>query len=301
LKILVFVKTVPDTKIPLECVEETGRLKNDWNVPILNPDDAAALAEALRIRNEIADAHITVVHLGPSSGERFLRDALALGCDHGVRIWDEGLNELCTESKVTIFSRVAEILGFDLLLTGTKSLDSGNEQLGILLASALHVPFIRRVCSIDTIRGNTVTATRLLERGYRERVESSSPLIVSMGTDEVPPSYAAFTDLARAAGTPIQCFDLPVMGIPRETLQVSESRLKLSPLRLPEPRLQYIQPPDSSLPAFERRRQIGEGSVGRRKGRVVKGDEDTVVEELFQTLLQHGFLDHLKKNESEEA
>ena len=119
-----------DTRIPLECIEETGRLMEDWNVPILNPDDGAALAQALSIKKDMSGVRITAVHFGPPSGDRFITEALALGCDEGLRIWDENLEDLHTGSKLLIFTRVAKILGFDLLFTGTKSLDTGSAQLG---------------------------------------------------------------------------------------------------------------------------------------------------------------------------
>ena len=51
MKIIILIKSVFDTRIPLECIEETGRLMEDWNVPILNPDDGAALAQALSNRS----------------------------------------------------------------------------------------------------------------------------------------------------------------------------------------------------------------------------------------------------------
>ncbi len=295
MKILVLIKSVLDTKIPLECVEETGRLKEDWNVPVLNPDDVMAVAQALKIKKEMPEAHITVIHLGPPSGDRFIKDALALGCDEGLRIWDEGLEELRTSGKLLIFARVAKILGFDIILTGTQSLDTGSSQLGVLLASALHVPWITRVVRIDEIRDGTIIAIRKLERGYQECVESARPLIVSVEADEESPAYAPFPAVAQAAQKNIPCFDLPSIGIPLQAIQREESRLNFGPLRLPEPRLQFIQPPDSSLPAFDRRQQIGEGTMQKRQGRIVRGNEDTVVEELFQTLLRGEYLAHLRK------
>jgi electron transfer flavoprotein beta subunit len=285
LKILVLIKSVLDTMIPLECIEETGRLKEGWNVPILNPDDGMAVSEALRIKEKIADARITVIHLGPPSGDRFIKDALALGCDDGLRIWDEGLEELHTAGKVLIFARVAKIVGFDILFTGTKSLDTGSSQLGVLLASSLQVSCITRVVRIDEIWTGKITATRKLERGYQECVESARPLVVSVEADEEAAAYPHFPAIAQAAERNIPCFDLSRIGIPLQAIQQEESRLKFGPLRLPEPRLQFIQPPDSSLPAFERRQQLGEGSVQKRQGRIVRGDDDTVVEKLFQTLL----------------
>jgi electron transfer flavoprotein beta subunit len=295
LKILVLIKSVLDTKIPLECAEDTGRLKEDWNVSILNPDDGMAVAQALKIKHEIPEAQITVVHLGPPSGEKFIREVLALGCDEGLRIWDEGLEDLHTAGKQLIFARVARILGVDILLTGTKSLDTGNSQLGVLLASSLQVPCITRVAHIDEIHAETITVTRKLERGYQEQVESVRPLVISVEADEDAIAYASFPAIAQAAEIIIPCLDIACIGISLQAIQQEESRLKFGPLRLPEPRLQFIQPPDSSLPAFERRQQMGEGSLQKRQGRIVRGDDNTVVEELFQALLHEGCLDHLRK------
>jgi electron transfer flavoprotein beta subunit len=290
MKILVLIKSVLDTKIPLECFEETGRLKDDWNVSLLNPDDGMAIADALQIKKNIPEAHITVIHLGPPSGDRFIREALALGCDEGLRIWDEGLEDLHTRSKLLIFARVAKILGFDILFTGTKSLDTGSSQLGTLLASSLQVPCITHVVRIDGIQTETITVTRKLERGYQERVEAVRPLIISVEADEDAAVAAPIAAIAQAAEKKIPCFDLPHIGIPLQAVHQEESRLKFGPLRLPEPMLQFIQPPDSSLPAFDRRRQIGEGTLQKRQSRMVRGNEDAVVDELFQTLLREGYL-----------
>jgi electron transfer flavoprotein beta subunit len=293
-KIIVLLKSVLDAKIPLEC-EETGRLIEDWNVPVLNPDDGMAVAQALKIKKDVPEASITIVHWGPYSGEKFIRAALALGADEGLRIWDEDIEELHTAGKVLVLARAATILGFDLLLTGTKSLDTGNAQLGLLLASALRIPCITRVLSIDAIGVETLTATRRLELGYREQVESARPLVVAMEADEEKPMHAAFTAIAQASERTIPCWGLSDIGIPREALRQIESKLTFGPLRLPAPGLQFIQPPDSSFPAFDRRRQLSEGFAQKRQGRIVRGDADAVAEELFQALLREGFLDHLKR------
>jgi electron transfer flavoprotein beta subunit len=295
LKIIILIKGILDTKIPLECIEDSGRLNNDWNVSMLNPDDGMAVAQALKIKKDFCETRITIVHLGPHSGDRFIREAIALGCDEGLRIWDEGLEDLHTRGKLLILARVAKIVEFDILFTGTKSLDTGSSQLGMLLAASLQVPCITRVVRIDGIRAGTITATRKLERGYQERVESARPLVVSVEADEEAAAYAPFPAIAQAAEKDIPCFDLPRIGIPLQAIQQEESRLKFGPLRLPEPRLQFIQPPDSSLPAFERRRQLGEGTMEKRLGRIVRGNEDAVVEELFQTLLLKGWMEHLRK------
>lgn len=295
MKIIVLIKQVPDARIPVECVEETGSLKEDWNVPILNPDDEAAINAALRIKEEIPETHITLVHLGPSSREQYIRDAMALGCDDCLRIWDEDLGDLHAAGKALIFTRVAGILGFDLIFTGTKSLDTGSAQLGVLLAASLEVPCITRVVKIDAVRAGTILATRRLDEGYQQQVESQKPLVLTMEAAEEPARYSSFSSIAQASQGPIQCFDLSQIGIHRQAVQQAESRLIFGSLCFPTPKLQAIQAPDSSLPAFERRRRVGEGSATKHQGKIIMGAEDLVVEELFQTLLQHGWLEHLRQ------
>lgn len=294
MKILLFIKTVFDTKVQLEYIETTGNIKQDWNVPILNPDDEAAVASVVRIKSDFPATHVTIVHLGPPEGERFIRDAVSLGCDDGIRLWDEGFDELHTAAKALLFARVATILGFDLIFTGTKGLDTGTAQLGILLASHLQIPSITRVVNLDAIEGDAVKVTRLLDYGYREQVRSLKPLVVAFEALEVPICRPSFAALVHASDYPIPCLDLSQTGIPRQALQKIEARLAFGPPRFPVPRMQFVQPPDSSLPAFDRRRQLAETSAAKRERKVIVGEEDSVAESLFQTLLEQGWLDHLR-------
>ena len=296
MKIIVFIKSVPDTKVALEYVKDTHTLRHGWNVSILNPDDEAAIAAILGIKYKIPKTHITVVHLGPPSGERFIREAMALGCDDGLRIWEEDLNGIHSEAKALIFSRIATILGFDLLVTGTGSLDTATGQMGVLLASLLQVPCVTRVTGIDAIRRDCIVATRNLDQGFRQRVECVKPLVITMEAEEETGMQAPFPDLVQAHERDIPCFDLSRIGIPRQSVQKADSHLVYGPFRFPAPELQFVKAPDSSLPAFERRLQLGICSADRREGTMVECDEDSAAEEIFQMLLREGWLDHLRKN-----
>jgi electron transfer flavoprotein beta subunit len=295
LKILVFIKEAQDIKIPLAYNEPTRKLKTDWNVPILNPADSSAIELALRIKDNLPETHITLIHLGPTSGERWIREGLALGCDEGVRIWEEGLDEIGTRGKALIFARVAKILNFDLILTGIKSQDTGNGQIGILLASYLKAPCISSVITFE-IKEMTVIATKGLAHGYREYIASPIPLVVGVEAHEELNRYASLPAFLEANEKEIPCFDLPQIGIPRELVQQKDASLIFGPLQFPRSRLKFIPPPDSSLPAFERIKKLIEGVVASREGKLVRGEEDGVVEGLFQTLLQEGWLNHLRKN-----
>jgi electron transfer flavoprotein beta subunit len=297
LKILVFIKDVPDVRIPIEYQETTGRLRQDWVVTMLNPPDRTALETALTIKADIPESHITVIHLGPISGDRFIREGLALGCDEGLRVWDEELDGIQPRTKALIFSRVARILDFDLILAGTKSQDTANGQTGILLASYLQIPCVTSVTALEIrAKERIAVTTKRLAQGYHALIESPFPCVVAMETLQERHWSSSFSDLREANTKEIPCLDLAQLGIPRQLVERTDGELALSPLRFPKSKLRFIPAPDSSLPAFMRIRKLVKGTVKTREGRLVSGSEDQVVEELFGTLLKEGWLDHIRKN-----
>lgn len=296
MKILVFIKEVPDTKVPLGIDAWTGRLKTNWNVAMANPADRTAIGTALAMKRSVPDTSVTLVHLGPVTGERWVREGLSAGCDEGIRVWDEGLDEIRTLGKAAVLARVAEILTFDLILTGNKSQDTENEQMGKLLACRLQVPCISSVTSFETGGPEGAVVIRRLAGGFQERLKISFPFIAAMEPGSESDSYASLPTLFDATEAHIECYDLARIGIARQLIGHLEGLLAFGPLRPPRSRTRFTPAPSSSLPAFDRIQKLIEGTVTRREGRVVAGEEERVVEELFQTLLGEGWLNHLRKN-----
>ncbi|OGP53141.1 MAG: hypothetical protein A2Y65_06550 [Deltaproteobacteria bacterium RBG_13_52_11] len=297
MKILVFLKVVEDTRIPLEYSYNTGKLFHEGNVHHLNRADQTAIETALRIKERFSDTHITLIHMGSVSGERWIREGLALGADEGLRIWDEHLDECSVNSKALIFARTAQILGFDLILAGNKSADTMIGQLGILLASCLNLPVVCSVIEVNVNRKERkIIALKSLSRGYKERVECPLPLVMTMETIDAIQSYASFPALLDAQGKEIPCWDLADIGIPAALIREKNALSSSGPFMFPKPRLRFIPAPDSTLLAFERISKLLAGTIKPRGGKIIKDDEDSVVGKLFQTLLKEGWLDHLKKS-----
>lgn len=297
LNILVFIKQVEDIKVPVACDSATGTVKAEWNVPVLNPDDGAAIEAALELKAGLPETCITLINLGPRSSEKMMRDCLALGCDEGLRVWDDDLEDLHAPAKALILARVARTLPFDLILAGAGSLDTASAQFGLLLASSLGVPCITHAAAVRRAGNGAVTADRRLARGFRQEVWAATPLVVTVvaSSDGTPDRYAPLPALLEEATRKIPCIDLADVGIPAQWVRQTESLLSFGPLSFPKARRKFIAAPDSSLPAYERREKLREGTIRRREGKIVKGEEDVVVEELFQALLQGGWLDHLRK------
>ena len=296
MKILVFIKEVFDTTIPLEYSYNTGRLLSDWNVTQLNPPDRKAIDIALKIKSEFSDTHITLIHLGPSSAARLIRDGLALGADEGLRIWEDDIEGCSVNAKALICARTAQILGFDCILAGSKSEDTMSGQLGTLLASYLDLPVINSVTDLTLKQKKKVIALRNLSKGYKERIACPLPLVMTTDAGDRLENYASFAGLLNAYEKEIPCLDLAQIGIPIQSIREKNALLTCESMRLPKPRLKTIPVPDSSLPAFERIKQLIEGTVKPRGSKIVKMDEEGIVEELFQTLRKEGWLDHLKES-----
>ena len=297
MNILVFIKQVEDIKVPVACDAATGTVRAEWNVPVLNPDDGAAIEAALELKAGLPESCITLINLGPPESERMIRDCLALGGDEGLRLWDDDLDDVHAPAKAIILARVARTLPFDLILAGAGSQDTASAQLGLLLASSLGVPCITHAAAVRRAGVGAVVADRRLARGYRQEVRAATPLVVTMvaSGDEGPGRYASLPAVFEETDREIPCLDLASIGIPAQWVRQTESLLSFGPLRFPKARRKFIAAPDSSLPAYERREKLREGSIRRREGRIVKGGEDAVAEELFQALLQGGWLSHLRK------
>jgi electron transfer flavoprotein beta subunit len=269
-------------------------------VPVLNPQDRSSLDLALTLKETVAGTHVTVIHLGPLSEEGIIREALALGCDEGLRIWDEGLHEVQVQAKALVFERLARILGFDLILTGAKSEDIGSGQLGLLVASHLQIPCVTPVTLLEIKeKERSVVAVKRLAQGFLERIEAPLPLLIAMEAQAKPIRYASLPACLEALEKDVPCLDLAEIGMSRQSIEQVNAHLAMGPLKFPGSRLKFVTPPDSTLPAFDRIRQLIEGTVKRRAGKVVRGTEDYVVEELFDTLLREGWLNHLRQRESD--
>jgi len=297
LRILVFLKNVCDVKVPVAYEETTGRLKAERNVVMLNPADRSAILCALEIKERAPETRITLVHLGPPSAEPFLREGLALGCDEAIRVWDEETDGLGTQARALILSEVAKTESFDLILTGAQSQDTGTGQLGLLVASRLHVPCVTSGMTLRRTEERRVVVTKQLSDGSIQHVEAFMPLIVTIAAGEEKGEQPSLAAITYAEERPIGCLSLAEIGIPSAEIRNVDSLLVLGPLHPPASRLKYIPAPDSALPAYERRMRLLQGSMKKRQGRIVAGTEDEVAEMLFQTLLGEGWLDDLRNTD----
>ena len=95
--IAVCVKQIQDPEMPtalLRVDADTNKMMLASSVsPVISPFDEQAVEAALRIRDALGEARITVLTLGAEPARQVLKAALSLGADEGVLLSDPAFQD----------------------------------------------------------------------------------------------------------------------------------------------------------------------------------------------------------------
>lgn len=288
MKIIVCLKEVLDPKLNLDFGLNNGVVFRQGRPFKLNPDDASALSMALYLKETSKDIEITLVSIGPERVEGYLRNGVALGADKAVRVWDEALEELSPYRKARLLAGAVKLLGADLVLTGSRSLDTANGQVGGLMAGWLDRPCVSGVLSLELDTShNSVTLVKALGRGEREKVLCPLPAVVAV-KGEGKLAYAALDKFIESKYSPVTL--LSPSDLPLSPADLILDPAPVAALVFPRPTPRRAPPLDSSLPAFYRILQLLEGGIAGRKGRMLTGSAEDLAGQLFQLLKDEGVL-----------
>jgi electron transfer flavoprotein beta subunit len=288
MKIIVCIKEVVDTKLSLD-FGLTSKVIFGEGLPLrLNPNDATAVTIALGLKAKGVFTEIKLVSISSKRVESYLREGLAAGADKAVRLWDEEVEIQSPYQKAKVLSQFITISGADMVCTGSSALDTGDGVVGPLIGARLGLPCI---CEVVDLRlsneDKVVIVTRDIGKGGRERLECALPAVLTVkGEGKLP-----YADLDRYVAA--QRAEIPVMSL--ADIGLSPMMLKNDPtevtrLVFPRPRTRKIATPDSNLPAFDRILKLLEGGMKKRKGRVLTGSADELVEQLFEILQDEGVI-----------
>src|SRR4029077_14411440 len=134
-KILVPLKRVtdPDTKIRLK--PDGSAVDLDGVKFAVNPFDAIALEEALRITEKLGEVEIVVTSIGGDECVEQLRVGLAMGADRALLVKTSDLLDSLAIAKVLAAVYRAEKPHF--VLMGKQAIDDDSNQVGQMLAALL--------------------------------------------------------------------------------------------------------------------------------------------------------------------
>lgn len=187
MKVVVCVKQVPDTnEVKIDPIK--GTLIRDGVPSILNPDDANALEEALRLKDHMEDVHVTVITMGPPQADEMLRQCLAMGADEAILLSDRAFAGADTwATSNTLAAGIKKIGDYDIIFAGRQAIDGDTAQVGPQLAERIGIPQVTYVQKFE-IHGDEITVQRLLEDGY-EVIKAKTPILLTAIKELNKPRY----------------------------------------------------------------------------------------------------------------
>lgn len=221
MKIIVCVKQVPDTnEVRIDPVK--GTLIREGVPSILNPDDANALEEALRIKDQYPDTHVTVISMGPLQVMDMLRECIAMGADDAVLLSDRMLGGSDTWATSNALAAAVRKLGdFDIIFTGRQAIDGDTAQVGPQLAEKLGLPQVTYVTEFS-VNGGEITVKRALENGY-EILKVKTPCLLTAVKELNCPRYMSVRGIYKAAKFDIKIWNAADIGADPATVGLQAS------------------------------------------------------------------------------
>lgn len=286
MRIAVCLKHVPDPAT-VEVDPLTGAIDESRLLYITNAADESALEMALRLRSETDT--VSAFTVGPARTDAVLRTALAAGADATLRLWDEA--RTATEPSITATLLAAALRADslpDLVLCGARSADRGSGLVPTLIGEFLGWPVVTDVTHF-AVHGSSVRAQRRLDRGAREEVEVTLPVVLALESGIARLRHASLPRLIMAQRATIPVRHPADLGLSAANLRHPAPVVQAT--RPPVPRPRTIFMPDSTHLPHERIDEILSAGVTTKSGQLLDGPPDQMAAAILAFLREHGFLE----------
>ncbi|MBP9901786.1 MAG: electron transfer flavoprotein subunit beta/FixA family protein [Verrucomicrobia bacterium] len=211
MKILVPIKRVtdPDTKIRLQPAGSAVDL--DGVKFAVNPFDAIALEEALRIKEKLEQGEIVVASIGGDECVEQLRIGLAMGADRALLIKTAEVLDSLAVAKILAAVYRREQPTF--VLMGKQAIDDDSNQAGQMLAALLGIGQATFVSKLELLDNNTrARCGRETDAGI-ETVAVTFPAIITTDLRLNEPRYVSLPGIMKAKKKPLEEMVLTELGV----------------------------------------------------------------------------------------
>ncbi|HEY3391376.1 MAG TPA: electron transfer flavoprotein subunit beta/FixA family protein [Lacipirellulaceae bacterium] len=210
MKILVATKRVPDTDQKIVATADGSRIALDHIPFVINPFDAIALEEAVRVSEKLTDpVEVVAVGIGPDAYEQQLRTALAMGAARAIHIQcDQPLDPW---NVARLLVAVVERERPDLVLMGKQAVDDDANQTGQFLAALLDWPQATFASRLDLL-GAEIRVDRETDHGI-ETLRLPLPAVVTTDLRLNEPRYASLAGIMKARKKPLDVIAAADLGV----------------------------------------------------------------------------------------
>jgi electron transfer flavoprotein beta subunit len=210
MKILVPIKRVPDTDQKIVATPDGRQVAIDHLPFVVNPFDAIALEEAVRISERSTDAvDVVVVGIGGEGYEQQLRTALALGAARAVHL--VCVHSLDPWNVARLLHAVVEREQPQLVLMGKQAVDDDANQTGQFLAALLDWPQATFASRLEFV-GGEIRVDRETDFGI-ETIQLPLPAVVTADLRLNEPRYASMAGIMKARKKPMDVITDHELGV----------------------------------------------------------------------------------------
>lgn len=222
MKIVLCIKQVPDTS-DIQWTEN-NTIQRDGVESIINPSDCYAIETALKIKDEIPEATISVLTMGPPQAVEILKSAISVGADEAFLVSDRkfaAADTIATSRTLTAAIKTT-VPDYDLIICGQFAIDGDTAQTGPSIAQKLGVPQVTYVQKLVSCDKEKVVVEKEVEDGVEVlQVETPALLCVKSADELRRPLISGFEKALKA--------DIKVLSAEDIGLDASEVGMKGSP------------------------------------------------------------------------
>ncbi len=233
MKILVFVKRVPDTSALIKIKADGKSVDLSGVEHVVAPYDEFGLEEALRMK-EAHGGEVLVATVGDEKSEEQLRSCLALGADQAILVKDPAAQGSDGLGVARILAAVVAREKPDLVFLGKQATDDDAHAMGAQLAVLTSLPFAAAINSQELNEGK-IRVTRPIEGGT-ELLELTLPAILTAEKGLNEPRYATLKGIMTAKKKPVHTLSLADLAVDPGSVGEGARRVAIESLSPPPAR-----------------------------------------------------------------
>lgn len=226
MKLICLVKFVPDVDNFKYDFEKNVLIRENTQL-VLNPDDAKALAFALKMKALNPEITVEILSMGPKNVVPKLEDLLRLKVDKATLISDSLFVGSDTYVTSLILTKVIKSLDYDCILTGTHSLDGDTAHVPSQIAELLSLPHLTNVVEVNQFSQKLFNVS-VDSENFIETYEVSLPIVLSFSKEsKLKLPYIKFEDLNRDVQDKLQIIDNTSLNFDKKQVGLEGSLTKV--------------------------------------------------------------------------
>ncbi len=226
MKLICLVKFVPDVDNFKYDFEKNVLIRENTDL-VLNPDDAKAIAFALKVKALNPEITVEILSMGPKNVIPKLEDLLRLKVDKATLISDSLYVGSDTYVTSHILAKHISSLDYDCILTGTHSLDGDTAHVPSQIAELLSYPHLSNVVEVNNFN-STLFNVCVDSDNFIETYEVSLPMVLSFSKEsKLKLPYIKYEDINRDVSNKLQIIDNTVLNFDKKQVGLEGSLTKV--------------------------------------------------------------------------